>query len=235
MRTRVVPALFGAALRLAPRSLPIAALVASAIMAVPRPAEATLAREITLRQLVVRADLAVIVTPEESTAVWEDLEGGGKRIVTYTRLRVGETVFGPAGGAASSKDVWVRTLGGIVGEIGQQVEGEAEFRTGERSLVFLLHRGDGTHVVIDMAQGHYPITAPITAPVTAPAVPPPASAPGGPPVAVSPAVPRLRLSPRLGGLVKQETISPLARVLLHDRPLVEAIKLLRDERKAAGL
>ena len=229
MRTRVVPALFGAALRLAPRSLPIAALVVSAVMALPRPAEATLAREITLRQLVVRADLAVLVTPEEATAVWEDIEGGGKRIVTYTRLRVGETVFGPADGAAFSKDVWVRTLGGIVGEIGQQVEGEAEFRSGERSLVFLLHRGDGTHVVIDMAQGQYPVTAPAVSP-GAPAVPP-----GQPPAATAPAVPRLRLSPRLGGLVKQETASPLARVLLRDRPLADAIKLLRDERKAAGL
>jgi hypothetical protein len=212
MRIRALPALFGAALRVASAT---AAFVVASSLSSPAPVHATLAREITLRQLVVRADLAVDGTAEESTTVWENVDGAGKRIVTYTRVHVGETVFGAGG-----KDVWVRTLGGIVGEIGQTVEGEAELHVGERAVFFLHAREDGTHVIVDMAQGHFPVAVAVAGAQPAPSETP---------------VARLRLSPRLGGLVKQVTKEPLARVLLRDKPLAEAIKLVRDERKAAGL
>lgn len=207
MRIRALPALFGVALRAASAT---AVFVVASSLSSPAPAHATLAREITLRQLVTRADIAVDGVPLEATTVWEDVDGAGKRIVTYTRVRVGETVFG-----TGSKDVWVRTLGGIVGDVGQTVEGEAELRVGERGMFFLHARGDGTHVVVDMAQGHFPIAV---------------LAPPGEKAGL-----RVRLSPHLGGLVKQQTTLPLARVLLRDKPLADVLKLVRDERKAAGL
>jgi hypothetical protein len=214
MRIRALPVVFGATLRLVAVS---AAFAAASSLLSPPTASATLAREITLRQLVVRADLVVEGVPEESKAVWEDLEGVGRRIVTYTRVHVSDTAYGEAGG----KDVWVRTLGGIVGDLGQTVEGEAELRLGEHAVLFLHGRGDGTHLVVDMAQGHFPMVIPNGASAQ---------------VATSASKKAvLRPSPRLGGLVKQATTEPLARVVLRDKSVADAFALIRSERKAAGL
>ena len=77
MRIRALPAVFGAALR---ASALTAAVVAASSLASPSPAHATLAREVTFRQLVTRADVAVDGVAEESKTLWEDVEGGGRRV-----------------------------------------------------------------------------------------------------------------------------------------------------------
>lgn len=218
MRIRALPVVFGATLRLVAVS---AAFAAASSLLSPAPASATLAREITLRQLVVRADLVVEGVPEESKTVWEDLDGVGRRIVTYTRVHIGETAYGEPGG----KDVWVRTLGGVVGDLGQTVEGEADLRIGEHAVLFLRGRGDGTHLVVDMAQGHFPLV--IADAHTATARPVTAATLSKKAV--------LRPSPRLAGLVKQATSEAIARVVLNEKSLADAFSLIRTERKAAGL
>ena len=53
-----------------------------------------------------------------------------------------------------------RTLGGRVGDIGQQVEGEAVLAGKQPATFFLKRRPDGTYVIVGMAQGHYVIEAP---------------------------------------------------------------------------
>ena len=53
-------------------------------------------------------------------------------------------------------EVWVRTLGGTVGKIGQHVAGEAQFTLNQKALVFLARPGE-KFVVTGMAQGHFPI------------------------------------------------------------------------------
>ncbi len=50
----------------------------------------------------------------------------------------------------------MRTLGGVVGKIGQSVAGEARIGPGTRSLLFLAEAG-GALVVTARAQGHYPL------------------------------------------------------------------------------
>jgi hypothetical protein len=92
----------------------------------------------------------VVGTPQEHQSRWEDLPSG-RRIVTYTRVKVDTTVAG-----AKVDEVWVRTLGGSVGRIGQQVAGEARLTRGERALLFLSKAGQAS-VVAAMAQGHYPV------------------------------------------------------------------------------
>ena len=57
---------------------------------------------------------------------------------------------------AGRQQIWVRTLGGVVGEIGQAVSGEAQIEPGSRSLLFLAQAG-GAVVVTAMGQGDYPI------------------------------------------------------------------------------
>src|SRR5262249_32341508 len=60
-----------------------------------------------------------------------------------------------AGGKLGA-EVWVRTLGGSVGSIGQAVPGEAQLANGSRALLFLAEV-KGVVVVAAMSQGHYPV------------------------------------------------------------------------------
>jgi hypothetical protein len=191
--------------------LPLVALASAAaavVLVAPR-LEAAMAREVSLRHLVTVADAVVEGTPEENTSVWEEIPGVGRRIVTYTRVSVGQVVYGPA----APKDVWVRTLGGVVGDIGQRVEGEAVLVPGERSVLFLKATAEGTHHVVEMAQGHYLVRLE-----------------GG--------AARLRPSPHHGALVKgrgeAKDVARPARDVLTGKPVVDAISAIRVERKAAG-
>jgi hypothetical protein len=118
-------------------------------------AEATTSILMTLEELALRSNVAFVAEPVERTSRWEEV-AGGKRIVTYTRLVVHERLLGPKDDASTTNEVWVRTLGGTVDKIGQQVAGEATFRLGERSVVFLA-KMDQALVVTGMAQGHYPL------------------------------------------------------------------------------
>jgi hypothetical protein len=116
----------------------------------PREASAAVSMRMSLPELVSASAYVVVATPAERYSVWEDL-AGARRIVTYTRLVVERSVVGEPG-----SEVWVRTLGGNVGSIGQAVAGEAQLREGERALVFLAKVPE-TVVVTGLAQGHYPI------------------------------------------------------------------------------
>jgi hypothetical protein len=173
-------------------------------VAAERSAEAMTAREVTLRELVTLADLVIDGTPAEAKSVWEDTSSG-KRIVTYTRVSVSNVVYGNA-----SSDVWVRTIGGTVGKIGQRVEGETVLVPGERAVLFLVSRGDGTHGVAEMSQGHYLVDVSNGA--------------------------KLKASPHLANLLKRENPpAPYAREVLVGKAIDAATSAIRDERKAAGL
>jgi len=132
--------LFGASLALGAATLPLGHGGGDA--------HAAVSIEMSLDELVGYSARVVVAQPVERKSRWEEV-GGGKRIVTYTRLVVEETVAGEARG-----EVWVRTLGGKVDKIGQQVSGEATFTLGERTMVFL-EEAAGTTVVTGMAQGHF--------------------------------------------------------------------------------
>jgi len=114
-------------------------------------AHATTSVMMTLDELVQASSVAVVAQPVERYSKWEVL-GDSRRIVTYTRLVLEESMLSGPGTA----DVWVRTLGGTVDKIGQHVAGEAQFTIGETALVFLAKPAD-TLVVVGMAQGHFPL------------------------------------------------------------------------------
>lgn len=94
---------------------------------------------------------AAFITPIESRSVWEQ-----GRIVTYTRVHVDRTV---AGALPAAADPWLRTLGGVVGHVGQRVEGEAVLSFGDQALVFLRAGLGGTFHVTERAQGQFPVVA----------------------------------------------------------------------------
>jgi hypothetical protein len=120
---------------------------------VPR-AEAAVVVAHTLPELVKRSPHVVVAKAVERRSLWE-VAAGSKRIVTYTKLEVQDVIYGKPG-----KTVWVRTLGGAVGRIGQQVAGEARFQLKHRSIVFLFPTADGKTVVTGAAQGHFPLKRP---------------------------------------------------------------------------
>jgi hypothetical protein len=113
-------------------------------------AHAAVSMLLSLEELVAASSNVVIATGTDRYSQWEDLPSG-RRIVTYTKLTVERTVVG-----SGDKEIWVRTLGGVVGKIGQSVAGEAQITMGTRALFFLAP-ANGALVVTGMAQGHYPI------------------------------------------------------------------------------
>jgi hypothetical protein len=115
-------------------------------------AEASVARALSLAELVAQSQGVVLGTPLAASSRWEQI-GGRRRIVTYTRVRVDQAFAGDPGDA----EIMIRTLGGRVGKIGQVVHGEAFLRLGESTLLFVGLSPDGTPAVTGMSQGHYPV------------------------------------------------------------------------------
>jgi hypothetical protein len=188
----------------------LAALTTLAAVMVVRPACASVSVAALFEGLVEEASAAAVVTPTEQLSVWEE-----RRIVTYTHVRVDRVAAGHLAG-----ELWVRTLGGAVGDIAQIAEGNAAFAIGRPSLVFLRPHVDagtqvrsGSFIVVERAQGQFLIDA----------------REGG--------AARLALASDLGALVAPPAESVarvargleggqaprLARDVLADRPLEEAI------------
>ena len=121
-------------------------------------AQAAVSVAYSLEQLVDQSEQAVIADVQSHKSHWEDV-AGSKRIVTYSKLVITETVFTRTPAKSRQKKtaqtLWVRTLGGNVGKIGQQVSGEATLERGASQLIFLTRSTSGIGLVTGMAQGHY--------------------------------------------------------------------------------
>ncbi|HTQ04034.1 MAG TPA: hypothetical protein VMI54_09260 [Polyangiaceae bacterium] len=118
-----------------------------------RTAFASLTRELGLDELLARSDHAVVATPLASAADWVVI-GGKRRIVTDVRVRVEETL---ALRAPTQNEIFVRVLGGNVGQVGQLVEGEVRFAAGESAVLFLSAASPTLTYVTGRTQGHYPL------------------------------------------------------------------------------
>ncbi len=126
-----------------------AAAVAPAVVA-PREAHASVSIAVGYEALVKDADAVAVITAQEAKSVWED-----GRIVTYTRVKVDQGVAGELG---AGSEVWIRTLGGSVGRIGQFVDGEPNLAPGKPALLFLHKFKQGTTWEVSArAQGHFPV------------------------------------------------------------------------------
>jgi hypothetical protein len=125
---------------------------AAAAGVLSRTALASLAKGLTLEQLLGASASAVVVVPLAAACSWGEF-GGRRSIVTDTRVRVEEVL---AKAVPRDTELLVRTLGGTVGRVGERVEGQAALRRGEPCVLFLLGARDaGPEYVTGMAQGHY--------------------------------------------------------------------------------
>jgi len=106
---------------------------------------------VSLAELVRSSERIWVGLPLEKHAEWTD-GPLGRLIVTYTRVACDRDVLESSG----PTELWVRTLGGSIGKVGQFVPGEAKLSLGRRCLVFLSRPAE-YHAVNAMAQGHYAI------------------------------------------------------------------------------
>lgn len=113
------------------------------------PSHASVSIAMAWEDLLQSSSSVAVATPFESKAVWEN-----GRIYTYTHVNVDRAI---AGDLAAGAQVWVRTMGGVVGDIGQSVEGEASFPLNTSSLVFLRPGPASTYVVTARGQGQFPM------------------------------------------------------------------------------
>lgn len=123
-----------------------ATLVALALSASDS-SRASVAIALTVDDVARASEVVARVTALDATSAWED-----GRIVTTTRVRLDRVL---AGGAGVSREVRVRTLGGVVDGVGQVVEGEPAFSPSTSSIVFLApaRAGASTFAVVGRAQG----------------------------------------------------------------------------------
>lgn len=135
----------------------VPALTVALVASSERPAAASAVLALSLDDLVDKSDVVVLVTPKSRTARWE-----AGRIVTYTTVVVDAPV---GGGPAAGDSLVVRTMGGVVGDIGQKVSGEAVLPIGTPAMLFLRDLPKpiaatalpGARSVTGMAQGTLPI------------------------------------------------------------------------------
>lgn len=125
------------------------------VLAAPRLASATMARAITLPELVGLSQFALVGMATDASSRWESV-GKTRRIVTYVRVEVTQPIDGRP---PPDTSLMLRTLGGRVGDIGQLVHGEARFELGTSSVLFVASDADGVFGITAMAQGHYPLRA----------------------------------------------------------------------------
>jgi hypothetical protein len=127
-------------------------LLAALGLLVPLDARASVSIAVTWDGLLRESSAAALVTPVEARSVWES-----DRIYTYTRVRVDRVV---AGDLVTGSEAWVRTMGGVVGKIGQIVDGEAVLTRGQTSLLFIHEipgRPAGAFDVTARGQGQFPV------------------------------------------------------------------------------
>ena len=121
---------------------------ATGLVASPRDAQASVSIAVGWSELLRGSSDAAVVSATGQRSTWE-----GGRIYTYTEVQVQRAM---AGSMTTGSTAWIRTRGGVVGHIGQEVEGEAVL-TGGPSLVFLHHGSSGAYEVTARAQGQFPV------------------------------------------------------------------------------
>ena len=113
-------------------------------------ATASVVRALDLEELTRKADCIAVAQVIHTEVVLN----ADRTISTWTRLRVQTRLRGDA---AMNEEIIVETLGGQIGDIGMQVEGEPSFVMGERVVVFA-RKGQHTNLrAIGMGQGVFRI------------------------------------------------------------------------------
>jgi hypothetical protein len=134
------------------RTLTVSVALAAALLAAR--AQATVIEALTLRELVLHADVIAQAQVITTAARMDELD----RIVTDVTLRVDEPLWGARrwSDLGSGSEVVVTRLGGELDGLGLRIEGEPTFALGETVVLFAEERRDELHAV-GMSQGVLPV------------------------------------------------------------------------------
>jgi hypothetical protein len=134
------------------RTLTVSVALAAALLAAR--AQATVIEALTLRELVLHADVIAQAQVITTAARMDELD----RIVTDVTLRVDEPLWGARRWSylGSGSEVVVTRLGGELDGLGLRIEGEPTFALGETVVLFAEERRDELHAV-GMSQGVLPV------------------------------------------------------------------------------
>lgn len=119
-------------------------LVAVVVLILASAAGATTMRALSTEELFAKSDIIAVVQIRDVQTV-----RAGGRLVTHVAAEISERFKGAAAAAALT----ILTLGGTDGQLGQRVEGAAQFSAGETCVVFLTRVTDGVYHVTGMEQG----------------------------------------------------------------------------------
>jgi len=116
-------------------------------------ADATVMESLDLATLSSRSDRVVRATVRTSQSAWD---AEGRRIFTRHTLDVTDVLSGPP-----TTTLTVFQWGGMVGDIGQRVVGEAQLRQGQDAVFFLEAvdhaQGAGMFRTVGLSQGVWPV------------------------------------------------------------------------------
>lgn len=112
-------------------------------------AHATMVEQLNTTQLTREAKAVQV---GKVTSAWSSWDPEKRMVYTYVKFKVDQTLKGQP-----QQEILIRQPGGRAGGIGMVVHGVANFRTGERALVFLKHDADGAPSLVGMAQGKFRI------------------------------------------------------------------------------
>lgn len=122
-----------------PNTTPAIALGALALFFLAMPAEATVARALSLKQLAARSTHVVVADVGDARSYL----GENGNIYTETTLHVRRALKGKPKGTT----LVVRQMGGQVGDRAMMIPGDAELVKGSKIVVFLADREPGSGVV----------------------------------------------------------------------------------------
>ncbi len=127
----------------------LCALLAISLVLVSTPSTtyATTVRSVSEEELATLADVIVTGTVIRNEASWR-----AYHIYSQADVMV-HTVIKSMKGLLSGAELSVLTLGGIVGDIGQRVEGSAQLQVGHTYQLYLVRHTDGFFYPVAMAQG----------------------------------------------------------------------------------
>ncbi len=132
------------------------ALAVLLALAAPMLAQATQARSASVEALTRGSDLVVRGRVQSVTPRWSE---DGRRIFTFAEVRASSLWKGHAAGP-----VTVIVPGGVVGRIGQRVDGAPTFDEGEEVVVFLTRAEAGAFRVNGLAQGKFRVEGAVARP-----------------------------------------------------------------------
>ncbi|MDX2169036.1 MAG: matrixin family metalloprotease [Deltaproteobacteria bacterium] len=121
------------------------------LLALAAPAAATTIVPLRTRELV---GTSIGAVRGQVTRIASGVEPNSGALVTYVTLLVDDVLYGPF----ARGELTLREMGGKVGTRRAWVEGAAEYRVGERVLVFLSTNSDGTLRTAGLAMGKYRLT-----------------------------------------------------------------------------